>query len=797
MSPELPWNKFDKNPDFPAPDFNGSLYPLSLEDLEQEKNLLSSAIFHNSGIGIALMDLQLKILLANPALGKLLGYLPEELSGKTLKQLTYPDDIEKESDPLWIIRYTEPDVFLKTEKRYVCKDGQVIWGRLTATLISDSNGTPQFGLGMLEDITEQKLSETAQDILYEISQAAGSVQTQEALFRQIHEILRQLFPVDNFFIALYDEQKDELSFPYFVDQFDETPAPKKPGDGLTDYVLRVGESLLASPEVFSQLVARGEVAELGSPSIDWMGVPLKIADKTIGVMVAQSYTEGIRFAPNDLMLMEFVSAQVARTIDRKRAEEALRDEEEKYRVLFETSQDAIFLETLDGHILDCNNNAAKMYGYDKDSLKTLEVKDLIPAEMTEDINALDGMLAKQGGFVVEVVNKRKDGTLFPIELSAKLASVGNQRLLVVYVRDITERKRHHRELEAIASMATALRLAVTMIEVQPIIQKQVTELLDADGLLLAWNDPLTKEVVIRVASGAWSELAGQRLPPGDGICGMVITSGEPYLTNNVAADAENTFVEMGAQISAIACVPLAVQGQTLGAIAVGVNKGIDEGDLQVLIALSDLAAGALQGAELLEKTRVQANELWVAYDATIEGWARALELRDKETQGHAERVTQMTLRLARAMGVNDSAMEQIRRGALLHDIGKMAIPDQILLKPGKLTSEESGIMRKHPQYAYELLYPIPYLRPALDIPYYHHERWNGKGYPNKLRGEDIPLAARIFAVVDVWDALISDRPYRKAWSKKVALTYIRNDAGRWFDPKVVEAFLALLEKGEL
>ena len=797
MSPESPWNILNQNPDPSPSKAGGSPYQLGLENLDNGNNLLTSAIFHNSGIGIALMDLQLTILLANPALGKLLGYQPEELSGTTLKQLTYADDIEKDSDPLWIVQRTEPDVFLRTEKRYVRKDGQLVWGRLTATLISDGKGTPQFSLGMVEDITEQKLSETAQDILYEISQAAGSAQSQEALFRQIHEILRQLFPVDNFFIALYDDQNDELSFPYFVDQFDETPASKRLGNGLTDYVLRTGESLLASPEVFAQLVTRGEVTELGAPSIDWMGVPLKIADKTIGVMVAQSYTEGIRFATNDLMLMEFVSAQVARAIDRKRAEEALRDEEEKYRVLFETSQDAIFLETLDGRILDCNTVAARMYGYDKESLKALEVKDLVPAEMPEDIAALDKMLVEQGGFVIEVVNKRKDGTLFPIELSAKLALVGDQRLLVVYVRDIAERKRHHRELEAIASMATALRSAVTMSEVQPIIQKQVTELLDADGMLLVWSDPLTKEVVIRVASGVWSELAGQRLPPGDGVCGMVIASGKPYLTNNVAADAENTFIEMGVQIPAIACVPLAVQGQTLGAIAVGAGKGIDDGDLQVLIALSDLAAGALKGAELLEKTRVQANELWVAYDATIEGWARALELRDKETQGHAERVAQMTLRLAQAVGVDESALEQIRRGALLHDIGKMAIPDQILFKPGKLTTEEWEIMRKHPQYAHELLYPIPYLRPALDIPYGHHERWNGKGYPNKLKGEEIPLAARIFAVVDVWDALTSDRPYRKAWSKKAALTYIRNGASRLFDPRIVEAFLALLEKGEL
>jgi PAS domain S-box-containing protein/putative nucleotidyltransferase with HDIG domain len=797
MPPEHPWNKFNRASCIFPLSVGNLPYLLNMENLDKGKNPLSSAIFHNSGIGIALMDLQLKILLANPALEKLLGYQSEELNGMALKQLIFPDDIEMESDPLWTISNTEPNVFLRTEKRYVRKDGQLIWGRLTATLIDDDKGAPQFGLGMFEDITEQKLSEKAQDILFAISLAAGTAQTQEDLFKQIHEILGQLFPVDNFFIALYDDQKDELSFPYFVDQFDDTPAPKHPGNGLTDFVLRIGESLLASPEVFDRLVLEGEVAEFGSPSIDWMGVPLKISSKTIGVMVAQSYTEGIRFTPSDLMLMEFVSAQVARAIDRKRAEDALKDEEEKYRVLFETSQDAIFLQTLDGRILDCNTIATKMYGYDKATLKTLEVKDLVPAKMLKDRIALDKMLAEQGGYVVEVVNKRRDGSQFPIELSAKLASVGDQCLVVVYVRDITERKRYHRELEAIAKMSTALQSAVTRAEVQPIIREQVAELLDADGLLIAWNDPSTREVVIRVASGAWSELAGQRLPPGDGICGTVIASGKPFLKNHIESDIDIPFIEMGTQISLIACVPLAVQGQILGAIAVGVEKGFDEGDLQVLIALSDLAAGALQGAELLEKTRVQANELGVAYDATIEGWARAQELRDKETQGHAKRVMQMTLQLARTMGVNEGDLEQIRRGALLHDIGKMAIPDLILLKPGKLTSEEWDIMRKHPQYAYDLLYPIPYLRPALDIPYCHHERWNGEGYPNKLKGEEIPLAARIFAVIDVWDALTSDRPYRKAWSQEEALTYIRDGIGELFDPKVVEVFLALIEKGEL
>jgi putative nucleotidyltransferase with HDIG domain len=182
-------------------------------------------------------------------------------------------------------------------------------------------------------------------------------------------------------------------------------------------------------------------------------------------------------------------------------------------------------------------------------------------------------------------------------------------------------------------------------------------------------------------------------------------------------------------------------------------------------------------------------ELALAYDATIEGWSHALDLRDQETEGHTQRVTEFTGRLARLMGASEMDLVQIRRGALLHDIGKMAIPDAILLKPGKLTDAEWAIMRRHPQIAYEVLSPIAYLRPALDIPYAHHEKWDGSGYPRGLKGEQIPLAARIFAVVDVWDGITSARPYHPAQPEAAALEYIRRSAGTHFDPRVVEVFL--------
>jgi len=190
-----------------------------------------------------------------------------------------------------------------------------------------------------------------------------------------------------------------------------------------------------------------------------------------------------------------------------------------------------------------------------------------------------------------------------------------------------------------------------------------------------------------------------------------------------------------------------------------------------------------------EQLRRAAEDLAVAYDATLEGWSYALELREKETAGHSQRVVALTLALARLLDIPENQLIHLRRGALLHDIGKMGIPDQILLKPGPLSTEEWEVMRLHPVYAHDWLSRIPYLKPALEIPHLHHERWNGQGYPKGLQGEGIPLSARIFALVDVWDALTADRPYRPAWSQREAREYVQAQSGQHFDPQVVNAFM--------
>lgn len=191
------------------------------------------------------------------------------------------------------------------------------------------------------------------------------------------------------------------------------------------------------------------------------------------------------------------------------------------------------------------------------------------------------------------------------------------------------------------------------------------------------------------------------------------------------------------------------------------------------------------------------NQLSDAYERTIEGWVRALDLRDRETEGHTQRVTEITVRVAAQLGFSEEELSHIKRGALLHDMGKIAIPDEILQKPGPLNEAEWERMRQHPQYAYDMLAPIEYLRPALDIPYYHHERWDGSGYPHGWKGEKIPLSARLFAIVDVWDALRSDRPYRKAIPREQVIDYIQENSNLFFDPKLVEHFLKFVENNQV
>jgi len=243
-------------------------------------------------------------------------------------------------------------------------------------------------------------------------------------------------------------------------------------------------------------------------------------------------------------------------------------------------------------------------------------------------------------------------------------------------------------------------------------------------------------------------------------------------------------------------VPLIAKGILVGVLEVYHRAPLapDQKWMDFLCALGGQASIAIDSNRLFQNLQRSNMRLMLAYDMTIEGWSKALDLRDKETEGHTLRVTEMTVALSRLAGIPENELVHVRRGALLHDIGKMGIPDYILLKSEKLTDEELAIMQRHPVYAHEMLSPIEYLKPALSIPYSHHEKWHGSGYPQGLKGEQIPLPARLFAVVDVWDALLSDRRYRQGWSEERVLEHIRSLAGTHFDPKAVELLIQVLRE---
>jgi len=361
-------------------------------------------------------------------------------------------------------------------------------------------------------------------------------------------------------------------------------------------------------------------------------------------------------------------------------------------------------------------------------------------------------------------------------------------------REVTRRLAHVQALREIDTAITgSLDLRVTL----NVFLEQVTTQLSvhaADVLLL---NPHT--MALEYAAGRGFRTAALRhthLRLGEGHAGVAALERRMVNVLNLAEDADGfqrAPLLPNEEFIAYYAAPLVAKGHVRGVLEVFHRAPLDpEQDwLDFLQTLAGQAAIAIDNASLFDDLQRSNLDLKLAYDTTLEGWSRALDLRDQETEGHTQRVAELTVRLAKTIGLSETDIVHVRRGALLHDIGKMGIPDKVLLKPGKLDDEEWKVMKRHPTYALELLSPIAYLRPALDIPYCHHEKWDGSGYPRGLKGEQIPLSARIFAAVDVWDAMRSDRPYRKAMPEDAVREHIGKGSGTHFDPKVVEAFLAM------
>ncbi|HUI87235.1 MAG TPA: HD domain-containing phosphohydrolase [Anaerolineales bacterium] len=523
---------------------------------------------------------------------------------------------------------------------------------------------------------------------------------------------------------------------------------------------------------------------------------------------------------------------------RRQAIEALHESERRYRGLFEDSPISVwqedfsqavkiveglrsqgttnFREYFADHpevvaecaaviqVLDVNNSTLKLYeARNKDEL--LKGLDQI-LESQDSKNFVDQLIAIAEGrkeYEAEMANRTLSGKPIYVQVFWRALPQYEETMsrVIVSIVDITERKKAEEEAKTQVQRLSALRSIDVMI----------TSSFDLNLTLDMVLQQVIAQLHVDAAAVLLLKLGSQTLEfmRGSGFHGRAIESAPLYLNEGLPARAllerktifvrrlshatnlKRSFLLTDEGFVSYCAVPLISKGKMEGVLEVFHRTDLspDAEWLQFLEALGRQAAIAADNSNLFNDLQRTGMELALAYDATIEGWSRALDLRDKETEGHTQRVTEMTLKLARAMGIDDADLVHIRRGGLLHDIGKMGVPDHILLKPGKLTEEEWIVMRQHPRFAYDLLAPIAYLRPALDIPYCHHEKWDGTGYPRGLKGEQIPFSARIFAVVDVWDALSFDRPYRPAWKPEDVLKYVREQSGSHFDPLVVDTFL--------
>jgi PAS domain S-box-containing protein len=747
---------------------------------------LHQSLFENMTVGVVYHDADGKILSANNAAQKILGLTLKQLQGLTSLDPSWRAIHEDGSDfpgnehPSMVALYTATPVSDVTMGVFNSKDQEYSWIRVDAfPQFSDQSKTPTGVISTFESIDRQK----------EAEDKSSSTESTLKLFVEYAPAA----------IAMFDTQMRYIA------------ASRR---YLLDY--RLGEINVIGrshydifPEISEEIknihrrCLEGAIKKADAD-------PFPREDGTLDWVRWEVHPWYQKEEIGGIILFSEVITNEINILEENRSTRAI------LQAALSSMSDAVYITAAKGKFTEFNESFAKFYKF-KDKLECAKTflpnprvvnlylpnGDLAPLSEWPEARALQG----EAGNSVEYSLRRNDtGDTWIGSFSYSPIRDDNGIITgsVVVGRDITDRKTAEEEirnqvrrLSSLRTIDMAISSSLDLHVTLNVILEQVVNQLNVDAAVILLYEPLSNELVYSASRGFITTGISQlRLKLGEDFGGQAALNRRTVSVMNLDRAgrslskgtllAEENFVSLYA-------VPLLAKGKVNGVLEIFHRTPLNPKPdwLDYLETLAGQAAIAIDSGQLFDGLQRTNNDLLLAYDATIVGWSHAMDLRDKETEGHTERVTDTTIDLARIAGMTGDQIANIRRGALLHDIGKLGVPDNILFKPDKLDDDEWTIMRKHPQFAHDLLSPIEFLKPALDIPYCHHERWDGTGYPRGLIGDEIPFEARLFAVVDVWDALCSNRPYRAGWPESKVLNHIHNQSGTHFDPRAVDLFMRI------
>ena len=699
-------------------------------------------------------------------LEQVLGFEPQEMGGVAeWAERIHPDDRE---EALRLLDLAERDrITYDVDYRFRHKNGSYRWLHDRGFFLIEDDRNLRRMIGMMQDIHDRKQAEILQNAVYRIAQAADTSAGLEGLFRSVHAIIGTVMPAGNFYIALYDGAQDLISFPYFVDEEDSPPEPKKPGKGLTEYVIRTGRPLLCDEAADRELRARGEVEVVGAPSAIWLGVPLIVDGKTTGAMVVQHYTSPTAYGHRELRMLEYVSSQVARSIERKRAEQVLGQERDRIQKYLDVAEVMLLALDRQGTIIMINRKGARILDYREEELLGKSWFDTcLPAEDRETVRRvfkeiMAGRVAKQEYYQNFVLTKSGEERKIAWHNTIVTDDAGQAQGTLSSGEDITD---HLKAKNALADSEELYRRLVASIP-------DLIVRTDLQGNILFVND-----VAVRLTGAENAQsLAGRNVfdlvDPED--------RDKAVLAFRRLFDEKIGPQEIGLTFKPGVRTPFEIDGAVLRD-----PDGMPYGIVYLCRDITERKRAETDLREGLTKLRT-------TLKASIDSLSSAIEMRDPYTAGHQERVTRLARAIAREMELAEERIEAIEIAGVIHDIGKLYVPAEILSKPTKLTEIEYALIKMHAQAGYTILSKIDFPWPIARIVHEHHELINGSGYPQGLAGKDILLEARILCVADVVEAMSSHRPYRPALGVGAALGEIAQKRGILYDREVVDACLRI------